>query len=117
MEIWDTAGQERFQSLGYSYYRGADCCALVFDLSDPESFEKINFWKETFLKCADPENPYTYPFVLIGNKCDLPPQQRKVQSIKATQWCKITASQQMEALDSVQDSQLKNNLGEKVDLA
>ena len=30
-EIWDTAGQERFQSLGNSFYRGADCCILVFD--------------------------------------------------------------------------------------
>ncbi|CAF2745960.1 unnamed protein product [Rotaria sp. Silwood2] len=29
MQIWDTAGQERFQSLGVSYYRGADCCVLV----------------------------------------------------------------------------------------
>ena len=31
MQIWDTAGQERFASLNTSYYRGADCCILVFD--------------------------------------------------------------------------------------
>merc|ERR1712151_199089 len=30
MQIWDTAGQERFQSLGVAFYRGADCCVLVF---------------------------------------------------------------------------------------
>jgi Ras-related protein Rab-7A len=30
MQIWDTAGQERFQSLGVAFYRGADCCVLVY---------------------------------------------------------------------------------------
>lgn len=31
LQLWDTAGQERFQSLGTSFYRGADCCILVYD--------------------------------------------------------------------------------------
>ena len=30
MQLWDTAGQERFQSLGVAFYRGADCCVLVY---------------------------------------------------------------------------------------
>ena len=30
-QVWDTAGQERFASLNTSYFRGADCCVLVFD--------------------------------------------------------------------------------------
>ena len=33
-QIWDTAGQERFQSLGTAFFRGADCCVLVFDTTD-----------------------------------------------------------------------------------
>jgi len=37
MQIWDTAGQERFQSLGVAFYRGADCCALVFDVNDEKN--------------------------------------------------------------------------------
>merc|ERR1711988_1199237 len=39
MQIWDTAGQERFQSLGVAFYRGADACILVFDLTSKKSFE------------------------------------------------------------------------------
>ena len=35
LQIWDTAGQERFQSLGSAFYRGADCCVLVYDISNP----------------------------------------------------------------------------------
>ena len=34
LQIWDTAGQEKFQSLGYAFYRGADCCALVYDITN-----------------------------------------------------------------------------------
>ena len=34
MQIWDTAGQERFQSLGVAFYRGADACVLVYDVTN-----------------------------------------------------------------------------------
>ena len=34
LQIWDTAGQEKFQSLGYAFYRGADCCALTYDMTN-----------------------------------------------------------------------------------
>jgi GTPase SAR1 family protein len=47
-EIWDTAGQERFKSLGITFYRGADCCIFVYDVSSHESFENIKFWREEF---------------------------------------------------------------------
>ncbi|XP_021573009.1 ras-related protein Rab-7a isoform X2 [Carlito syrichta] len=41
MQIWDTAGQERFQSLGVAFYRGADCCVLVFDVTAPNTFPTL----------------------------------------------------------------------------
>jgi Ras-related protein Rab-7A len=49
LQIWDTAGQEKFQSLGYAFYRGADSCALVFDLTNSKSFDSLTRWKEGFL--------------------------------------------------------------------
>ena len=30
------AGAERFQALGKAYYRGADLCVLVFDVTAPK---------------------------------------------------------------------------------
>ena len=36
LQIWDTAGQERFKSLGSAFYKGADCCVLVFDITNPD---------------------------------------------------------------------------------
>ncbi|KAK8704158.1 hypothetical protein V6N13_047790 [Hibiscus sabdariffa] len=48
--IWDTAGQERFQSLGVAFYRGADCCVLVYDVNVTKSFDNLDNWHEEFLK-------------------------------------------------------------------
>jgi len=86
MQIWDTAGQERFQSLGVAFYRGADCCALVFDVNDDKSFESITSWKEEFLLKAGIEDSTSFPFVLLGNKIDIE-DKREVAKKKALKWC------------------------------
>ncbi|MFS7969681.1 putative small GTP-binding protein [Helianthus anomalus] len=49
LQIWDTAGQERFHSLGVSFYRGADCCVLVYDVNIQKTFETLQTWHEEFL--------------------------------------------------------------------
>lgn len=48
-QIWDTAGQERFQSLGVAFYRGADCCVLVYDVTSANSFRSLDSWRDEFL--------------------------------------------------------------------
>jgi Ras-related protein Rab-7A len=48
-QIWDTAGQERFQSLGVAFYRGADACILVYDITNEKSFAGLDTWREEFL--------------------------------------------------------------------
>ncbi|KAL3613459.1 hypothetical protein CASFOL_042722 [Castilleja foliolosa] len=88
LQIWDTAGQERFQSLGVAFYRGADCCILVYDVNVRKSFETLQSWHEEFLKQVDLSNPETFPFVLIGNKVDVDGGNSRVVSEKtATDWC------------------------------
>ncbi len=49
VQIWDTAGQERFQSLGVAFYRGADCCVLVYDVNVQKTFENLDTWRDEFL--------------------------------------------------------------------
>jgi Ras-related protein Rab-7A len=65
VQIWDTAGQERFQSLGVAFYRGADCCVLVYDVNNSKSFETLDSWRDEFLIQASPMDPETFPFVRI----------------------------------------------------
>ncbi|KAJ8440992.1 hypothetical protein Cgig2_020021 [Carnegiea gigantea] len=53
LQIWDTAGQERFQSLGPTFFRGADCCVLVFDVNVLKSFDSLQNWRNEFIKQVD----------------------------------------------------------------
>ena len=71
LQIWDTAGQERYQSLGSAYYRGADCCCLVYDVTNPDSFEHLMTWKQIFMSKSNPKQPQTFPFLVIANKIDM----------------------------------------------
>jgi len=86
MQIWDTAGQERFQSLGVAFYRGADCCVLVFDVNVQKTFENLDCWREEFLVQAGPRDPENFPFVVLGNKIDLEGQ-RVLSTKRAQAWC------------------------------
>lgn len=90
MQIWDTAGQERFQSLGVAFYRGADCCVLVFDVNVAKSFEHTDNWREEFLSQAAPRNKDTFPFVLLGNKIDL--ENRVITQKRAQAWCQANGN-------------------------
>ncbi|XP_055371742.1 ras-related protein rab7 [Condylostylus longicornis] len=85
MQIWDTAGQERFQSLGVAFYRGADCCVLVYDVTAPNSFKNLDSWREEFLIQAGPKDADHFPFAVLGNKVDL--ENRQVSTRRAQQWC------------------------------
>ncbi|KAK9839886.1 hypothetical protein WJX81_008483 [Elliptochloris bilobata] len=88
MQIWDTAGQERFQSLGVAFYRGADCCVLVYDVNVQKTFENLDNWRDEFLIQASPNDPDTFPFVVLGNKVDVDEgRSRVVTEKKAKQWC------------------------------
>jgi len=87
LQIWDTAGQERFQSLGMAFYRGADACVLVYDVTDLRSFESLESWMDEFVVHANPRDYENFPYVVIGNKSDLS-SRRQVSKSKAAQWCK-----------------------------
>jgi len=71
LQLWDTAGQERYQSLGAAFYRGAEACILVCDITSYESFENLQNWRSNFLEKCMPKDPQNFPFFVFGNKKDL----------------------------------------------
>ena len=81
-------------------------CALVFDITKNESFEHLSQWKEDFLKHSNTECPNTFPFVVIGNKCDQS-EDRTVQAIKAVQWCKTQVVLAQEAEGGTEKFEVK----------
>lgn len=44
-------------------------------------------WMRVVLNKACPSNVQNFPFVLIGNKIDLPKYERAVSQQKALEWC------------------------------
>lgn len=46
-----------------AFYRGADCCVLVYDVNNTKSFEALGSWRDEFLIQASPRDPESFPFV------------------------------------------------------
>lgn len=86
VQLWDTAGQERFLALGTTYYRGADACILVFDITSRASFDSVTSWLDEFYLHTDQRC-----CVLIGNKSDLR-EAREVEARAAHDWCSVQNS-------------------------
>jgi small GTP-binding protein len=66
LSIWDMAGQERFQFLRAGFYPGSRVAALVYDVTEPQSFQNLVGWREEILKAIPDEK-----FIVVGNKIDL----------------------------------------------
>lgn len=67
-QFWDTAGQERFSSLGCAFYRGSDACIIVFDVTNRESFERLDTLRDEFIVSHGDTDGL--PFVLMANQID-----------------------------------------------
>ena len=78
LRIFDTAGQERFRSVSVSFIKKADGVILIYDISNRESFDSIGEW----IKNIRETGKEILPVVLVGNKCDLPPEKRKITVIE-----------------------------------
>ena len=67
LNFWDTAGQEQFNAINTMYYTGAVGAVLVYDVTIPETFEKVKDWINTLKEAVGSD----ICFVICGNKFDL----------------------------------------------
>lgn len=65
--------------MGVAFYRGADCCVLVYDVNNNKSYESLGQWHDEFLVQASPRDPDNFPFVVLGNKVDVDESKRMVR--------------------------------------
>jgi len=82
-EIWDTAGQERYRSLAPMYYRGAMAAIVVYDVTNPTSFEGAKSWVRELQRRGDPH----VVIAMAANKCDKEGM-RKVEEAEGNQYAK-----------------------------
>ncbi|KAJ5075347.1 ras-related protein rab-37 [Anaeramoeba ignava] len=59
--------QERFRSITSAYYRDANAVLVVYDITNRESFEQVEYWINDISKNA----PKNVSVTLVGNKLDL----------------------------------------------
>ncbi|VVC45208.1 P-loop containing nucleoside triphosphate hydrolase,Small GTPase superfamily [Cinara cedri] len=88
MQFWDMPGLPSLRSRRIPYYRGADCCVLVYDVTSLESFESLDGWRNEFLAEISIRDEHYYPFVVIGNKIDL--DNRTVDQERPRLWIRDT---------------------------
>ena len=59
---------------------------LVYDITNRKTFENLTKWKQGFIDNAAPDEPKTFPFVVLGNKIDRE-SERKVDAREGKEWC------------------------------
>ena len=74
LRIFDTAGQERYRAVSASFIKKADGVILMYDISDLDSFEAVDNWIKSIREIGKEK----LPIVLVGNKCDLSDDERKI---------------------------------------
>ncbi len=67
LQVWDTAGQERFHVITHSYYRAAHGIILIYDVTNEDSFDNVNYWMINIQKHASTSTKV----ILVGNKVDM----------------------------------------------
>ena len=63
----DTAGQEKFRAISSNYLKGTNGALLVFDITQKETFDLINYWIDIIKE----NNGSNIAKILFGNKSDL----------------------------------------------
>ena len=66
LNIWDTAGQENYRSLAKIYYRDSQVAIIVFDVTNKNSFDDVQFWINELHSLQDKCSIF-----IVGNKIDL----------------------------------------------
>jgi len=88
IDILDTAGQEDYAAIRDNYFRSGEGFLLVFSITEHESFDVLDEFREQILRVKNAED---VPIILIGNKSDLQSNRhvRREQAVdKSTKWNK-----------------------------
>ncbi len=73
LTLWDIGGQQKFHTMRQQFYHGSDAVFLVFDLTNPDSFDNIPRWFSDVSDQLSNRSEDLMGFI-IGNKNDLSEQ-------------------------------------------
>ena len=72
--LWDIAGQAKFGTMRKHFYQGANGIILIYDLTNPKSFESISAWYKDIRNHLGEKT--TLIGYIFGNKLDLVEERR-----------------------------------------
>ena len=75
LEILDTAGQDDYQTMLDTWIEYGNCFLLVYSIDDNDSFKQIRFKYDRIHQIKNKEK---FSVLIVGNKCDLSDNFRKV---------------------------------------
>jgi len=84
IQMWDTAGQEQFRALTQGFYRNASGAVLVYDVTNVDSFRKLDSWLKPVQEAQGNED---VQIMVVGNKIDLD-FKRKISTEEGLEWAK-----------------------------
>ena len=82
LQIWDTCGQEMYRSLIQGFYRNTALTVLIYAVNEQKSFDDLDNW----IKDIRNSTEHGQPIFLVGNKCDLEKDARKVNEKDAQEF-------------------------------
>ena len=94
LEILDTAGQDDYQSMIETWINFGSGFLLVYSIDDVESFVEA---KKKYEKLVTIKGREPFSCILVGNKCDLGKDLRKVSKKEAEEFAKSKGIPFMEA--------------------
>ena len=68
-EVWDTPGHEKVGGLRDTYYQGADCAIILYDLENKNGLDSVQVWYNEII--TSPSISRNTPICICGNKVDL----------------------------------------------
>jgi len=66
LQIWDLGGHTRSTEVGRVFFQGVSGALLVYDITRPDTLDKIKLWQEQLARHSPDAKLY-----LVGNKNDL----------------------------------------------
>ncbi|MHA1126129.1 MAG: GTP-binding protein [Candidatus Heimdallarchaeota archaeon] len=112
-QIWDLAGQTMYKHVRSSFYSGCKCGFLVFDLTSPETLEKLDNWVEESLQHSQ---GFLKTFIVVGNKHDLKDQLKVKQTDVDALIKKLNDMENIEAAYLVTSAKTGENIEEAFEI-
>ena len=92
LQVWEIPGHDQYlESFSGNFYRDFDCCLLLYDVTNSNSFQSLGQWLNEFTIQANPRSIGYFPVIVVGTKSDQN-QNRQVSRLTAEKWCVLQQS-------------------------